>query len=190
MLKAIETRHNGYRFRSRLEARWAVFMDMLGVKYEYEHEGFELSNGLRYLPDFWLPGQQCWIEVKPDVPDAIEETKASELAAASAKPVFIVSRLEAPIRAKESDPVLNSHLGFIPASWLYPGHGALRIEYCCWVTCAGCGAISLAAPDDMWFAQRMAHGGYRECGHVELRANGKVIRAFDAARSARFEFNR
>lgn len=51
-LKPIETIYNGYRFRSRLEARWAVFLDTLGVEYEYEPEGFELPNGKRYLPDF------------------------------------------------------------------------------------------------------------------------------------------
>ena len=51
-IKAIETIYNGYRFRSRLEARWAVFFDALGVDYEYEPEGFNLPNGGRYLPDF------------------------------------------------------------------------------------------------------------------------------------------
>ena len=51
-MKAIETCYNGYRFRSRLEARWAVFFDALGVKYEYEPEGFELDDGTWYLPDF------------------------------------------------------------------------------------------------------------------------------------------
>lgn len=51
-MKAIETIYNGYRFRSRLEARWAVFFDALGIEYDYEPEGFELDNGMRYLPDF------------------------------------------------------------------------------------------------------------------------------------------
>jgi len=51
-VKAIETVYNGHRFRSRLEARWAVFFDALGVGYEYEPEGFELPSGKKYLPDF------------------------------------------------------------------------------------------------------------------------------------------
>lgn len=50
-IKPIETYYNGYCFRSRLEARWAVFFDTLGVKYEYEPEGL-IKNGIRYLPDF------------------------------------------------------------------------------------------------------------------------------------------
>ena len=53
MIKAIETVYNGYRFRSRLEARWAVFFDALGLEYEYEPEGFSLGAG-GYLPDFRL----------------------------------------------------------------------------------------------------------------------------------------
>ena len=56
-LKPIETYYNGYRFRSRLEARWAVFFDALGVKWEYEPEGFDLGGGIYYLPDFRV---ECW----------------------------------------------------------------------------------------------------------------------------------
>lgn len=62
-LKAIETFYNGYRFRSRLEARWAVFFDESGIRYEYEAEGYNL-DGHRYLPDFWLPDKDCWAEIK------------------------------------------------------------------------------------------------------------------------------
>lgn len=64
-IKPIETRYNGYRFRSRLEARWAVFFDTLGIKYEYEKEGYDLGKAGYYLPDFWLPQVHMWAEVKP-----------------------------------------------------------------------------------------------------------------------------
>ena len=69
-LKPIETEYNGYKFRSRLEARWAVFFDTAGVEYEYEPEGFELSSGYRYLPDFLVHNcteraeGDLWVEVK------------------------------------------------------------------------------------------------------------------------------
>ena len=65
MIKPIETHYKGRLFRSRLETRWAVFFDTLGVQWEYEPEGFELGDGLRYLPDFWLPQVNLWAEVKP-----------------------------------------------------------------------------------------------------------------------------
>lgn len=63
-MQAIETHYAGYRFRSRLEARWAVFFDVFGLAYRYEPEGFELEGGGRYLPDFYLPDLRAWAEVK------------------------------------------------------------------------------------------------------------------------------
>jgi len=69
-LRPIQTFYKGYKFRSRLEARWAVFFDACGVKWEYEPEGFALGNGMYYLPDFLLHGLtgrvegDLWIEVK------------------------------------------------------------------------------------------------------------------------------
>lgn len=71
MVKAIETFYKGYRFRSRLEARWAVFFDSLGVKYKYEPEGYDLGEGLYYLPDFFLPDVHggTWVEIKGEMTD-------------------------------------------------------------------------------------------------------------------------
>ena len=63
-MKAIETEYQGYRFRSRLEARWAVFFDLMHIRYEYEPEGIMLSDGTAYLPDFFLPDFNCYFEVK------------------------------------------------------------------------------------------------------------------------------
>lgn len=78
-VKAIETRYGGYRFRSRLEARWAVFFDALGIKWEYETEGYVLPNGEHYLPDFWLPEWGCFAEVKPRLFTNEEYIKAALL---------------------------------------------------------------------------------------------------------------
>ena len=63
-LRVIETAYNRYRFRSRLEARWAVFFDALGVEWDYERQGYVL-DGAPYLPDFVLPGLRLFVEVKP-----------------------------------------------------------------------------------------------------------------------------
>ena len=73
-VKPIETFYNGYRFRSRLEARWAVFFDAACIRYQYEPEGFKLSDGTYYLPDFYLPdvesrcGKGLWVDVKSGKP--------------------------------------------------------------------------------------------------------------------------
>lgn len=66
MIQAINTKFDGYLFRSRLEARWAVFFNDLSFKYEYEKEGFQLEDGTWYLPDFFLTELYTWVEVKPD----------------------------------------------------------------------------------------------------------------------------
>lgn len=75
-INAIETHYKGYRFRSRTEARWAVYFDVSNIPWEYEFEGFKLQNGEWYLPDFRLklahaiikPGRPqnryVWAEVK------------------------------------------------------------------------------------------------------------------------------
>jgi hypothetical protein len=54
-IQAKPTRYAGCHFRSRLEARWAVFFDTLGLRWEYEPEGFLGCWGACYLPDFFLP---------------------------------------------------------------------------------------------------------------------------------------
>lgn len=79
-IKAIQTFYKGYHFRSRLEARWAVFFDALGLKWDYEPEGFELPGGVRYLPDFFVhsanprhrAGSGYWIEIKGAQPTPAE----------------------------------------------------------------------------------------------------------------------
>jgi len=88
MIKAIETEYKGYRFRSRLEARWAIFFEYLGIKFEYEPEGFELTSG-RYLPDFFIPDWEIWFEVKPNKHTEQEELKAYELCEKSGYAVLI-----------------------------------------------------------------------------------------------------
>ncbi|PEP96673.1 hypothetical protein [Bacillus toyonensis] len=85
-IKPIETIYKGYRFRSRLEARWAVFFDALGIKWEYEKEGYDLGGLGYYLPDFFLKNiglrddnHGLWVEIKPDRPNATEEEKMEKL---------------------------------------------------------------------------------------------------------------
>lgn len=61
-------------FRSRLEARWAVFLDFTEnvLNWEYEPKTFKLSNGWTYTPDFRVKLFQLdrqpktiYLEVKP-----------------------------------------------------------------------------------------------------------------------------
>lgn len=63
MIKSIPTWYQGIQFRSTLEADWAATFDEWGTYWQYEPEGFQLPN-TRYRPDFHLPSQRVWCEVK------------------------------------------------------------------------------------------------------------------------------
>lgn len=92
----IPTIHKGTQFRSRLEARWAVVFDELGIKWEYEPECFNLPSG-KYLPDFRLPSLWSgvfsggiWAEVKPMHPGGNEKERHAQLSNASNLPVLLL----------------------------------------------------------------------------------------------------
>jgi hypothetical protein len=80
-LKPIQTKYKGYHFRSRLEARWAVFFEEMGLDWSYEVEGFQLPSGACYLPDFFVKGHKTgwdhYYEIKPKGSDYCP--KVSEL---------------------------------------------------------------------------------------------------------------
>ena len=80
-MKPINTVYKGYRFRSRLEAKWAVFLTELGIEWLYEHEGYELDDGTYYLPDFFLPKFHggMYVEVKPVTLTIEENQKCRDL---------------------------------------------------------------------------------------------------------------
>jgi len=50
--------------RSSWELKYAEYLDKKGIKWEYETKWFIFKNGLRYLPDFYLPELNEWHEVK------------------------------------------------------------------------------------------------------------------------------
>jgi hypothetical protein len=89
-MQAIETEWKGYRFRSRLEARWAVFFNDLNVKWRYEPQGYEFDDGTKYLPDFFLPEREVWIEVKGGQPNQDEVNKAKKLCRETEQYVLIL----------------------------------------------------------------------------------------------------
>lgn len=103
-IKAIPTEYGGIFYRSRTEARWAVFFTVAEVKFQYEPDGFDL-DGIPYLPDFWLPDWRLFVEVKPFAdPQGIEVEKCKRLARASGRPVLMV----------RGDPGMRSGLLFGP----------------------------------------------------------------------------
>lgn len=135
-IRAIETHYAGHRFRSRLEARWAVAFDRMGIAWEYEPQGFHVTHRLTheegtfpYLPDFYLPDLNVWAEVKGHLDDdeAIRLLNAAASLSsndeggcqdAGGTDLVVLGRLG---RARLSPTLLHMHKGDLQATCLFCG---------------------------------------------------------------------
>lgn len=188
--KPIQTEYKGYLFRSRLEARWAVFFDACNVRWEYEPEGYVLPNGLYYLPDFLLHGvdgrggPDIFVEVK----GKMTETDARKIYGFSipdnsgdvykiANPILVL----AGIPDGESMYDIEQYC----EDWGYSGFpGFSRGPY----------PFNFETIDGDYF---VAHPGINKNGHFELfgddnsytcaRDDAATFEAYRLARQARFE---
>lgn len=92
-IAAKETYFNGIKFRSRIEARWAVLFDAIGITYQYEPEKFNLPNGDVYIPDFYLPnmnpGPGVYFEVKGKPPSEEEIESCHLLSEITQEDIFL-----------------------------------------------------------------------------------------------------
>jgi hypothetical protein len=163
-----------------------VFFDKAGVRWEYEAEGYETPTG-RYLPDFvlHLPCGPTLFEVKPESQIGIEDSRWWGASRAAGMRLFAAYGMP---RITELQPCTQ------------PGNGLLNLftahkEWESWdnfygfCTCPWCGAVGVE------FDGR----GARVCGHArheqpyEDKAysydDPKLVRAYIAAHSARFEFD-
>lgn len=184
-VRPIETEYRGYRFRSRLEARWAVFFDQLGVRWEYEPQGFETPAG-PYLPDFLLHdvnGERgVWFEVKPTNATSDDERWA-HLVLGTERELIVAYGMSGP---DQCDYRPDGDLVLIEAvldnnGEVVAGEDGWR-EFC---ICPVCDRIGIQ--------YQGAHG--RVCWHDGWEADEygpgsghpRVLASYAAARSARFE---
>jgi len=176
--RAILTRHKGYNFRSRLEARYSIFFDHLGVKWEYEPEGFELGNGLRYLPDFWLPEWDMWVEIKPDEADDVTREKARRLLETTGKPVYVTAGM----------PDRNGVLFYLDESYCpveVPAFAYFQAD----TPLVLCFGETHEYPEHRCEKIRLHNTKFNaERAEAGAHIRGDVEAAFFAARGARFEF--
>ena len=70
---------DGIPCRSRLEARFVVFLKHLQLGFEYERTSFGMDDGSRYTPDFYIPALKLHVELKPAFPLFEEISKCVEL---------------------------------------------------------------------------------------------------------------
>jgi len=176
-IQAIETRYAGCRFRSRLEARWAVFFDHLAIGWEYEVQGFVL-DGTPYLPDFWLPHQNLYYEVKPATLLADYRDRLGALAVGGKRRVVLAAgTIPRPdtfrVASVSDDPPFFMELFFPDGS---------HDEHYAWCRCEYCGAT------DVQFGGRSERNCACSPGDRGYGAHHpEILAAYEAARSARFE---
>lgn len=192
MIKAIETRYAGYRFRSRLEARWAIFLDRLEINWEYEAQGFETSAG-PYLPDFHVSatsvlhtvgGSESWnnptagevfLEVKGAPLRQDEAEKLRAFASDPGEPRWIMALGNIP----HPDTALHYLQG-----WGMGGAGR------CDISIGRLSFESAHSMSDKWGATQprlMDHAFQMNSYLNPPDVRGRMHQALTAARSARFE---
>jgi hypothetical protein len=171
LIRAIPTQYRGFAFRSRLEARWAVFLDVCGIPWRYEDQGYDL-DGLRYLPDFWLPEEDSFLEVKANRAAFMDqEEKFDRLRKASGKSVLVLH--SEPV-GQAVDEILKISCAVFPAksgSW----------HYASMAVCPICHRVALDLFSRPWPCS------CHLVGHPD-HAEGRLSLALKAAQQARFEY--
>ncbi len=148
---AIPTIYQGIEYRSRLEARWAAFFDLIGWQYTYEP-----LDGHGYIPDFLIHG---------DAPLLVEVKPASTLDNYQA-PIGKITRglvgltdLDILIVGVDPLPAIES---FSTTAGLLGEHrfdGTRDFAPGAWFTCRACGATGI------FHTVGSYHG--RPCGHYD-----------------------
>lgn len=189
-MKPIQTEYKGYLFRSRLEARWAVFFDACHVRWEYEPQGYVLDNGMYYLPDFLLHG----VDGRGG-PDLYVEVKGVMTKADAEKIEAFCNCTDGGDGIRVENPILV--LAQIP-----DGDTMHEIERFCedWGYSGFPGEVCRPYPfnfEDIDGDYFVAHPGINKNGHFELfgddsnytyyRDDAATLAAYKAARQARFE---
>lgn len=201
-IKAIETSYAGCRFRSRLEARWAVFFDAAGVVWQYEPQGYSLPSG-PYLPDFWLPYSGVWFEVKPTFPDGRTIALAWDLCNGTGAPVTVAcGEIDRPMLYKGNHLWTGASIGCFQAD-TNDAHAApgISLVYVPILECADCREVfAVRSFAELLYREDESprvHALHLPCPNGTPDSYGKegrgilsekVVAAAIEARSARFEF--
>lgn len=178
-IQAIETRYAGCRFRSRAEARFAVFFDALNVPWLYEPEGYQLSNGFAYLPDFLLyPGTPwaMWLEVKTDSPTPDEILKCAGLAEDTGIRTYLYFDRRFEAAPEQPDVTLSDF--FDPQEWAKGDDGdwTLQARVQPWKLRLPTTAYFFPARPNTRTSPRAAHWWWMDCsvcGRLRLKLYGQ-----------------
>lgn len=184
MIKPIQTKYKNQIFRSRLEARWAVFFDYMNVGYRYEGEGYE-AGGIKYLPDFYIPDHKLYIEVKPLFPPKKELKKVFMLRDNIGGDCYVGVLYGYPAIKTDNDGFI---IGADYCLFLINPYGAEDDQECLFSQCRRCGSFlfreSIAAliPDHE-LQGLMAYGCCDRCGMADTE---ELKSAYNNAQTHRF----
>lgn len=153
-----------------------------------------------YLPDFWLPRMQCWVEIKPkprmwsrELLQSEDYTKARRLAVRTRMPVYIFVGPVGPWKI-DLEIVLRRYLTRTP----YGDETTIDTHYCLpegvvqgpamWGECASCHEFGIG------FLGRPGHRSSSfvcSCGEAgaspDCDSTPRLLASYAAARGARFE---
>jgi hypothetical protein len=111
-----------------------MFFFHMDIEYKYEEEYFNL-DGIWYRPDFWLPKQNCWFEIKGPYPIKLEKEKARRLAVRTEHSVYVwYGDIPVP-RPDDESWCTGSSLAFFPDGREEEAHW--------WCDCPHCGTLGL-----------------------------------------------
>lgn len=196
-IKAIKTVYNDLLFRSRLEARWAVFFDTLGITYSYEPEMIEVDwfGVNKYVPDFYLDDMVWYIEIKGPRPTDREVMKAAALVVREKVDVLILWGSIYDHMKRE----LNNYGGVLLEPEPRGIAGVTVTDGCAFSECPKCGNIAIGRgpiPDGCGPTERWGSGGCYSSddlvrGRVpDGRSSPKLLAAYNRAIHYEFEPSR
>lgn len=168
MIPYIAIHYAGCKYRSRTEARWAVFFDALGLRFQYEFEGLEIRSGA-YLPDFWIPDLKLFMEIKGDEPTEMGRRKCAEVCEAAQCAMILA------VGAPEE----RFQLLYFDAHGERENRYALARD-----RLIECGYWRVSEGEGVWLGPNRTFPPERPRGPM---FSGALEEAYEAARSARFE---
>lgn len=148
-VRGIRTTYAETRFRSRLEARWAAFFDLVGWQWTYEP--FDIEG---WIPDFLIHGNKPFlVEIGPCASLTEYRAKATKPALFLDRPTVVLGVSPITLSDSEAGLMVNE----------FPDRGDGTPSGACsayWFRCGACHALTIYG-DDM----------DRPCGHVLTSSN-------------------
>jgi len=182
---ALSTAYGGRIFGSRYKARWALFMDLIGIEYAYRHDGNYQSFGA-WEPDFCVDAGATYLHVSP-LPIESERLNQAKFFVEKANAeqgftqLFLIhGRIGAPRRADDSPYVMRRLCKHDSRSFPKdpPSFALEDIRYA-WGECANCFDVSPNFAD--------GDPSCRFCGEDTTCTSEALKEAYRAAQSIKLD---